>query len=698
MLLFQSDYNTAGGCLQVDTKNLSFIRMTQLLARMGVKNNKFFLHLSQPELAKYDPHHLTDSSMELRARIALECKVNIWYFLREVIRINAAGSDPVPYILSRANLAMTWCFCNSVNIFATIGRQLGKTQGCLALYAWAMYFAYKNSTLALLCKDDSLIQDNIQRVKDMKNSLPPYLVLRSIKDADNKEGISYTQLNNTYKTFVAQSDKIAAAKQARGSSLPLIHFDELAYYKNNDLSYPSVCACMDAAGEIAKKAGLPSCKILTTTAGKLSDPAGAYAFRIKSHAVRFRDQFYDLNSIDDLNALLDKESTNHMVYIEYSYKQLGKDDAWFKRVTADKDDITIRVDYLNEWMLGTGSNVIPDHLLERIQKSVIEPVSYSSYGNLTVYWYVSKDIVLTDPLMKNKHYIIGMDTSDCVGEDFTTLCVIDPSDLGIIATCRVNTPSFTHVAQCVCELMDDLPNSIFVPERNKNGAVLVDILIDKLLRQNVSPFFRIYNTFIQDWCDSSKDLSQIDLSNGVNRKRFGYNTTAANRDDMYSKVLINALNIMSDRVYDSNLCEEMKALSIRNGRIDHAIGGHDDLTFAFLMATWFALYGRNHHMYGISNDEMLNGVTNTGVSVDPETKRRHQQMAERIGELKAKLLTETNDMRRMSYERELKLLKENFDPTMLNEDHVSVSKIQEEAAKPLIVDSNFLHKFKMLLS
>ena len=78
MLLFLEDYNTQGGCLQTNTKNLSFIRMVFLLEKMGIKNNKFFLHLTQPELANYDPHNLTDPSPELVARIAHECKL---YFL-----------------------------------------------------------------------------------------------------------------------------------------------------------------------------------------------------------------------------------------------------------------------------------------------------------------------------------------------------------------------------------------------------------------------------------------------------------------------------------------------------------------------------------------------------------------------------------------------------------------------------------------
>ena len=158
MLLYQEDYETQGGCLQTNTKNLSFIRTAFLLEKMGIKNNRFFLHLTQPELANYDPHNLKDPSAELVARIAHECKINIWYFLREVIRIGASGSNPIPYQLNRANLAMTWCFVNSFDMFITMVRQMGKSIGAIALYDWSLYFAFRNSVLGMFAKDDKLIQ------------------------------------------------------------------------------------------------------------------------------------------------------------------------------------------------------------------------------------------------------------------------------------------------------------------------------------------------------------------------------------------------------------------------------------------------------------------------------------------------------------------------------------------------------------
>ena len=397
-----------------------------------------------------------------------------------------------------------------------------------------------------------------------------------------------------------------------------------------------------------------------------------------------------------LKEFLDKESTNNMMYLEFSYKQLGETDEWLKRVTADKTNIEIETDYLNIWQVGAGTSVVPVNLLKRISDSVIEPIDYSTYGTLTVNWFISKSVITSDD-NRGKFFIIGCDTSDNVGEDFTTLCMLDPTDLGVMATCRVNTPSFTHVAQCVSELMEQFPNAILVPERNKNGAVLVDVLIDKLLALHMSPFRRIYNTFVQDWSSTSKDFDRIDLSSGVNRKHFGYNTTSSTRDDLYGKVLINQLNIMADRVYDYNLSEEIKALSVRNGRIDHIIGQHDDLTMYMMLAGWFALYGKNHHMYGIPNNVVLQGVTNSGESIDPDTKLRQQRMDQRIKDLQRLIRTDNNSIRRASYERELRALQQIFDPSVLTQDHVSVAAVQQDTSSQNVIGQDFLDRLRFMM-
>jgi len=129
MILFESDWASHPGAIpDINTRNISFLKMAKLFADKGVRNNKFMLALHQPDLAKYDPHNLNDPSIELRMRIGVECRVNPWYYLREVTRVPAQGSLPIPFIANRSNIAMSWCAFNNIDYFSVQPRQTGKAQ------------------------------------------------------------------------------------------------------------------------------------------------------------------------------------------------------------------------------------------------------------------------------------------------------------------------------------------------------------------------------------------------------------------------------------------------------------------------------------------------------------------------------------------------------------------------------------------
>lgn len=698
MILFESDYQNNSGIIDLETKNYSFTRMVGVLEKMGVKNRYFFLHLMQPELQKYDPHNLTDPSMELRAMILQEAKLNPWYFMREIIRIPSAGGDPIRYILHRGNLAMNWCFFNSFHSFITMCRQLGKSQAAAAIVGWLVYFAYQNSTIGLFAKDSDLVHESIANVKAIRKGLPKWMLNLTPQDTDNKEGLSYDALNNTYKTFIAKPEIIAAKKQGRGERTPTQIWDEFAFYKNNEYSYPVALAAADTARPQVQSQGLPAANIIATTAGRISEPSGAYAYGVKQNCVRFTERFYDVKDRDTMVEILKTNSLNRMCYLEYSHLQLGKDDEWLKERTLGKPRDIVEMDYLNIWQLGTETSIVPPDLLDKLTQSQREPVDYTQSGPLTIKWYVEKDILDQDQ-NKRKAYIIGLDTSDNVGQDFTTMCIVDPTDLTIVATCRCNVANFVHVVNCVVEVLEMLPNSILIPERNKNGAVLIDILIDYLLKRGENPFRRIYNTYIQDFCDKTPSLDTIDLSNGTNRKRFGFNTSSSSdsRDTLYGRVLVTMLGYMASRLFDVDLATEIKSLVVRNGRVDHPTGCHDDLCVAMLLCGYFAFFGKNHYMYGIPRDEILRNVSASGSQVDAFEKERQYAIRKRIVDLRGYIASCTNAMVKASYERELRMMESQINQDIVNEDMLNVEQVRRSDA-PVLTQKAQVYDFNMIKS
>ena len=179
MILFLEDYAKQGAIVDYQTSNKSFIKMAMVLKSMGIKNNKFMLALYNPKLQGVNPHD-PNLTTEQKLMVAYEVKINPWYFLREVVRIPSQGTEGgVPFKLDRANLAFFWVYMNSIDLFETIPRQIGKTIAAMALTAWIIYFAGKSTNVGLFARGNSLQVENVKRLKDIRDSLPKYLITKS---------------------------------------------------------------------------------------------------------------------------------------------------------------------------------------------------------------------------------------------------------------------------------------------------------------------------------------------------------------------------------------------------------------------------------------------------------------------------------------------------------------------------------------
>lgn len=675
MVLFGGQDYEQGARIDTTTTNVSFLRMAILLNKMGVKNNKFFLSIFDKDLIGKDPHNLNDDSIELRQRIGYECKINFWYFIREVVRVVASGTDGIPYILNRANLAQAWLFLNSIDGFLVMPRQIGKTIGMICICLWYLYIAGKKLSWGMFCQGSMLQWDNVKRLKELRDALPKYLWLPSVADSNNKEGVSYAALDNHLQTFIAQSDKQAADRQGRGQSLAVESWDEIAYYVNNVLSWPSATAAMNTAGPLAKESGLPSAKIITTTAGDIDDPWGKFAYKMVCDCMRFTEKLYDCKDRPQLMDIIRANSKNNIVYMEYNYKQLGKSEEWFEDVTRAKDPKVVEKDYLNHWLHGSDASLFTKEMLDKIQSSRKEPVTTTWYESMYIRWYQDPDTIMKNVALRNKPYVIGSDTSDNVMRDYSTMCMVDPYDCSVVCTFKCNTTNLMFVAQCIAKMLIDFPRAIFIPERNKNGAVFLDYVFIELRNRGLNPLTKIYNKFFQEYTRDT-NVTNLDYNNGAVRKEFGFTTSksATSREFLYSSVLMTALKLAGDRLYDSGLIDEISGLTTRNGRVDHPEVGHDDLLIAYLLACYFILFGMNHQLYGVTSDEFLCNVRNDGAKVSSEEKKQYTLMCQQIVELKQKIKRCSNPVLLTAFNRELQRL------TAVVGD---VEEISEDVIKPM---------------
>jgi hypothetical protein len=109
------------------TKNKSFLDLYQDLYNLGVKNNKFFLRLYDTDLQGVDVYSPV-LPKETQIKIFIECLINPWYWLREVLRIPVDGlpievGGGVSYAIDRNNVACWYLFLNGIDHYQSKPRQ-----------------------------------------------------------------------------------------------------------------------------------------------------------------------------------------------------------------------------------------------------------------------------------------------------------------------------------------------------------------------------------------------------------------------------------------------------------------------------------------------------------------------------------------------------------------------------------------------
>ncbi len=665
MILFEKDYaHLDKSHFDLATNNSSFIKMYGVLKRMGIRNNRFFLFLVQPELSGIDPHNLPDDvSDEIRMKIAYESRVNPWYILREIIRVPVTGGK-IPFQLNRANLAMVWLFFNNIDNFLIMPRQLGKTTCALVITAMIMWILGKETMVALLCKDNALRKDNIDDVKELRDSFPAWMLHKQIEDSNNSEELSYTALGNKYISFVAQGSVAGADRQGRGMTVPIQHWDEPTYYNNIDITYPVAIGTTTAAIDYAKINNQMYGNMLTATAGKLDTAEGKFCHNLICGALVFTESLYDCSDADNLKKLVKSNSKAGMVYSEFSYKQLGKTDEWLAEVAArtSGDDDLVGRDYLNKWSRGKANSILDLKLIDAIDSGKREPEFVETLEDFVINWYLPKRIVKS-PDFDKIPIILGTDASENVGGDFTSLIFVNARNLEVIGSCMCNTVNIIKVALLIANFLVK-PNILWMVERNNMGVALLDMVFLELEKLDINPFTRIFNNIFQD---ASRFKNVNYLSPGIYdkyRKEFGFRTTGKSRPMLYKTIFFEVLKRVADKLKDRTLINQICGLTIRNGRVDHATGEHDDMVIAFLLCAYSLLRGENLSKYSFCNNKpelLLDSVNMSDVSDDKQQLMLdNKQIATNIQILKKRINLEQVDTIRLGMIHELNRLQKSL--------------------------------------
>lgn len=638
MILFQNDWKRfPTAIVDYKTSNESFLRLVSLYKEMGVKNCLFPLALLQPELQGIDPfdESLTD---EVKVKIGLECRYNMWYYLREVVRIPpTAGPVPIRYKANRGNISLTWLFMNHIDVALIQPRQTGKSVSTDTVMDWIIYIGATNTSVNMITKDHTLRTKNVDRLKKIRDLLPSYLVTITSKDSDNQTDLTCKTLANSYITGVGQTSESSANNLGRGLTSPVQHIDEGPFIKFIGTTMPAALASGTAARAEAEKYGRPYGNIFTTTAGKKDDRDGRYMYDMIHGGAYWNEIFLDANDANELKTLIKRNCSGRKIIVNatFSHRQLGYTDEWLYEAisntgaTGDEADR----DFFNIWTSGTQSSPLSVKLNGIIKDSEIDPVwNEISIDSYIMKWYVSEKEL--PEFIKNDHFIVGLDTSDAIGRDAISIIVTNSRDLSRVAAATINETNLIRFAKFLAEFMIKYPNTILVPEKKSSGQAIVDALLIYLPAAGIDPFKRIYNRIVDDHRENALEYKEIQTplhKRGSSfydklKRYFGFNTSSGSRELLYSSVLQNAAKEAGHLVRDRALSSEIRGLVVKNGRIDHSASGHDDCVISWLLTHWFLTHSKNLSYYGIDTTRALSKVHYEGreLSVEEEIEMDEQ--------------------------------------------------------------------------
>lgn len=679
MILFMEDWlKFPGAAPDYTTKNKTFLEYAKLLNTMGVRNSLWPLALIDQNLKGIDPHD-PKLSLELIGRIAIECKLNPWYYFREVSKAPArAGGDPMDFKANRGNMAMLWLFFNHITLILVQIRQTGKSFSVDSLMRYLTNVRCTKTKINLLTKDDKLRSENLARLKEI-NDVLPYYFRAGDKDLSNTEEFKVSALNNHYLGHLPNRSPKLALNVGRGLTSPIFPIDEAAFIPNISISLPAALAGGTAVRDIAEINGEPYGTILTTTAGKKDDRDGKFIFTLLQNSAVWTEKLYDAKNRVDLEKTIRKAnpSKKHELRVNctFNHRQLGYTDAWLKRKIEDalaEDDIqAVERDFLNRWTSGTQLAPMTPDVAETIRDSEKEDpyVEITDEGYM-VRWFVDKED--TETTMLENWHVMSVDTSDAAGDDDIAIHMRSVETGATIWSANINETNILTFTRWLFSWFVKYPKFVAIIERKSTGSSVVDILLDMMVSRGMNPFKRLYNRLVDESEEHKEDYNALLRSRDggefyiTHKKSFGFPTSGSgkfSRKNLYGSNFKAACKNTGNVVHDTVTINQLLALEKNGERIDHPVGGHDDSVISWLLGYWFLTQGKNLQYYGINSSRILSAINRKSAESDPLAAYEYEEqerIREEIDILTDKLLATRDEFLQLRYEHRIRVLSERL--------------------------------------
>jgi hypothetical protein len=310
--------------IDMKTVNKSFIEISDTLKINKVYNYDFMLQLFDKRLVGVDPY---DNNLNRRdkRRVVKEIKSNPWYFFREVVRFSDIG-DLIPFNVDLLSLTSIFLQLNSINYIVVNSTEKEEFVPRVLVDLWISKFFNKD----YFCRYIDYTTDNARKRKLMIDkifsNLPEYIKTNSFDKRDT---------NISYMETILDEERINhPGKGISAHSVFLGNIERMRFSKDvYEIIYPSVSAGI----EDAKKNNIYHGIGISIKVPKKIDDENKWIFEmINKYSEEINFKIFDT-----------VESKEIYVFVNYSWKEIGKKDEWYshmKKIYGDSEYMRREID------------------------------------------------------------------------------------------------------------------------------------------------------------------------------------------------------------------------------------------------------------------------------------------------------------------------------------------------------------------
>ena len=361
----------------------------------------------------------------------LKCAEDPIYFIRKYIKIVSLDEGIVPFNMYHFQEEMVTKFHENRFNIAKLPRQSGKSTIVTAYLLWYVLFN-ANVNVAILANKAPTAREMLQRLQLSYENLPKWLQQGIV--GWNKGSL---ELENGSKILASATSSSAV----RGMSFNIIFLDEFAFVPNHiaDQFFSSVYPTISSGK--------------TTKVIIISTPHGM-------------NMFYKLWHDAERGANNYKATEAHWSEIP------GRDAAWKQQTIENTSEAQFRVEFECEFLGSVDTLISPSKLRVMPYEDPIQQ---------------NRGLAVYEKVEAEKNYIVTVDVSRGVGNDYSAFCVMDTTTVPYTMVARYKNNEIKPIVfpNIVVDIAKNYNNAYILCEVNDIGGQVADIIQYDLEYENL---------------------------------------------------------------------------------------------------------------------------------------------------------------------------------------------------------------------